>query len=81
MTCKTNPHEEHMKYVLQVVQLETTLYQGLLHYKRQNYCKRPTQESSVDMSFWVMTFKTNFNLSFYVVFSLTFGMISYKIPQ
>ena len=77
MTCKTNPHEEHMKYVLQVVQLEPTLYQGLLHYKRWNYCKRPTQESSVDMSFWVMTFKTNFNLSLFFPWPLVWSLIKY----
>jgi hypothetical protein len=26
----TTPHEEHMKYVLQVVQLQPTLYQGYI---------------------------------------------------
>ena len=67
MTLETNPHEEHMKHVLQVDQLQTTLYQGLLHCKRQNYCEQATQESSVYISFWVMTRKQISSL-FYLIF-------------
>ena len=79
MTLKTNPHEVHMKHVLQVDQLQPTLYQGLLHCKRQNYCKQATQESLVDLSFWVMTRKKISSL-FYLIFpwTLLWSLLNYR---
>ena len=71
-TSRTNPHDEHKKYVLQVVQVQVCnplhIKDYIWHFKRWNYCKQLAQESSVDMSFRLLTTSKKYFFTFSPLF-------------